>query len=55
MFGDTNDIVVSIKLKDLKDLKDLADYYKTASEERDRLQKEVHRLEQIIIDLKKGK
>lgn len=53
MFGDTNDIVVSIKLNDLKDLKVLADCYKMVSEECKKLQKEVDRLEGEIANLKK--
>lgn len=52
MFGETDNIEVTIRLKDLKELKDLADYYKSASEERDMLRKEVAELKNQIAKLK---
>ena len=48
MFGETDSIEVKIALKDLKELKDLAYYYKSASEERDMLRKEVAELKNQI-------
>ena len=52
MFGETDNIEVTIRLKDLKELKDLADYYKSASEERDMLRKKVAELKNQIAKLK---
>jgi len=52
LMEDMNNIKVEIALGDLTTLKDYAGYYKSAAEERDRLQKEVLELRKRLDELK---